>query len=195
MKLVSQSEFARMCGVSRQAVLKWKTSGMLVVQGKQVDVDATDERMRRYHTGGSPLRACANGAVDTRLTNRPAVDKKSVDLSTEDRDQRGNSSFAELDGTQEFDLSRAGLENRIGTAASILGFDVAIRGDDIDLRRDNASHFLLSGDSFDVHAYCALDQLRWWLNADEGVPEAFLPALPLLAKPFGTIGTAEVCNS
>ncbi len=68
MTLVSQSEFARMCGVSRQAVMKWKTAGRLVQQGKMIDVEATDKHMQRYHEGGSPLRRQAPDAVDKQLT-------------------------------------------------------------------------------------------------------------------------------
>lgn len=82
MTCVSQSEFARMCGVSRQAVMKWKLAGRLVLQGNQVDVEATDEHMQKYHEGGSPLRRQALDAVDTRLTKTEAVDKGGRKLST-----------------------------------------------------------------------------------------------------------------
>ncbi|QUP53561.1 hypothetical protein GO998_07170 [Ralstonia syzygii] len=79
---VSQSEFARMCGVSRQAVMKWKLAGRLVLQGNQVDVEATDKHMQKYHEGGSPLRRQALDAVDTRLTTARAVDNSGRKLST-----------------------------------------------------------------------------------------------------------------
>nr|CUV28860.1 conserved protein of unknown function [Ralstonia solanacearum] len=82
MTCVSQSEFARMCGVSRQAVMKWKLAGRLVLQGNQVDVEATDEHMQKYHEGGSPLRRQALDAVDTRLTKAGAVDNGRRKLST-----------------------------------------------------------------------------------------------------------------
>ena len=82
MTCVSQSEFARMCGVSRQAVMKWKLAGRLILQGNQVDVEATDEHMQKYHEGGSPLRRTALDAVDTRLTKSGAVDRGGRKLST-----------------------------------------------------------------------------------------------------------------
>jgi len=82
MTCVSQSEFARMCGVSRQAVMKWKLAGRLVLQGNLVDVEATDEHMQKYHEGGSPLRRQAVDAVDMRLTKAGEVDKGGRKLST-----------------------------------------------------------------------------------------------------------------
>ncbi|EIN02307.1 hypothetical protein WQE_04942 [Paraburkholderia hospita] len=188
MTLVSQSEFARMCGVSRQAVLKWKSAGRLVLQGSQVDVEATDKRMQQYHDGGSPLRRTAVDTVDSRLTKPRAVDKTSGDLSTE-------ALFRAIDGTQNFDFSRVGLEHRVTEAAGILGFDAQLNGDDIDLRRDGKSHFRCEGDSFDENAFCALDMLRWWLGAGSSIPAEFRAAIPLLARPFGTVATMNRCGA
>ena len=54
MALVKQSEFAELCGVSRQAVLNWKQEGKLVMQGARVDVDASLARLGRVRKGGSP---------------------------------------------------------------------------------------------------------------------------------------------
>jgi hypothetical protein len=184
MTYVSQSEFARMCGVSRQAVLKWKSAGRLVLQGNQVDVEATDERMQRYHEGGSPLRRGSVDTVDSRLTKACAVDKSDIDLSTASRSV----------GAQHFDFSRAGLQRRIGEAAGILEFEACFDSDDIDLRRAGKSHFLCAGDTFDENAYCALDMLRWWLNVDSGVPDWFRPAMDLLERPFGTAETQALCE-
>lgn len=188
MALVSQSEFARLCGVSRQAVLKWKSAGRLVLQGNQIDVEATDARMQRYHEGGSPLRKNAVDTVDNRLTNPGAVDKSSGNLSTE-------ALFRQLDGTQVFDFSRRSLENRVTKAANILGFDLRLKGDDIDLRRDGASFFLAEGDTFAENAFCALDMMRWSLGSLSHVPDELRAVVPLLARPFGTPETAELCGA
>ncbi len=188
MSLVSQSEFARMCGVTRQAVMKWKSAGRLVLQGNQVDVEATDERMQKYHIGGSPLRKSAVDTVDSRLTKPGAVDKSGADLSTA-------ALFAQFDGTEDFDFSRSGLERRIADVASVLGFELHLSGDDLDLRRGGASHFICEGDNFDENAFCALDMLRWWLGSDLVLAEELRPAIPLLARPFGTPATAELCGA
>lgn len=49
----SQAEFARRCGVSRKTVTSWKKAGRLVLQGDQVEVEATISMMDRNHKGGS----------------------------------------------------------------------------------------------------------------------------------------------
>lgn len=187
MTLVSQSEFARMCGVSRQAVLKWKSAGRLVLQGNQVDVEATDERMQRLHEGGSPLRRTLVDTVDSRLTNHRPVDKFRAVLSTDEV-------LAAIDGTRKFDFSRGGLTRRLTAATKILGFELVFDRDDIDLRRDGVSHFRCDGLTFDENAFIALDQLRWWLRGDQSISEAFQAAFPLLATPLGTPATAALCD-
>jgi hypothetical protein len=55
MTLVSQAVFARMCCTTPKTVTKWKQAGKLVLQGLQVDVEATDARMRQRHRSGSPI--------------------------------------------------------------------------------------------------------------------------------------------
>jgi hypothetical protein len=186
MKLVSQSEFARLCSVSRQAVLKWKAAGSLVLQGNQVDVDATDERMQRYHKGGSPMRRQPVDTVDGRLTTDRTVDKKRANLSTVRR-------LSELDGTLEFDFSREGLRERVTEAAHSLGFDPRFAGDDIELWLAAEPHFVCAGDPLEINAHCALEMLRWWLNEDP-VVRGGEDALALLARPFGSNATAAACG-
>jgi hypothetical protein len=186
MTFVSQSEFARMCGVSRQAVLRWKSAGRLVLQGNQVDVEATHLRMQRLRVGGSPLRRELVDTVDSRLTNQDPVDKNARNLSTDEE-------LAGVDGTQKFDFSRVGLTRRLTAVTKILGFEPAFDHDDIDLRLNGMSHFCCAGLTFDENAFIALDQLRWWFRGDQSVSEAFRAAIPLLATPLGTPTTAALC--
>ncbi len=181
---VSKSEFARMCGVSRQAVQKWEASGLLVLQGKEVDVIASHDHMQRYRVGGSPLR---QPPVDNGVNQLSTAGASSRDLSTDEL-------LSAVDGTKTFDFSRGGLARRMTTVAKILGFDLTIDGDDIDLRRNGESHFLCDGFTFEENAFCALDQLRWWLRADQAVPDALRSAIPLLARPFGTPATTALCD-
>jgi hypothetical protein len=54
MALVKQSEFASLCGVSRQAVLNWRRDKKLVMQGALIDVDASLARLGRIRKGGDP---------------------------------------------------------------------------------------------------------------------------------------------
>jgi hypothetical protein len=187
MTFVSQSEFARMCRVSRQAVLKWKSVGRLVLQGNQVDVEATHDRMQQYHEGGSPLRRAAVDAVDSRLTKPRAVDKNDRNLSTDE-------ALAAVDGARKFDFSRGGLTRRLTAVTKILGFELVFDGDDIDLRRNGISHFRGDSLTFEENAFIALDQLRWWLRGNQSVSETFRAAIPLLATPLGTPATAALCD-
>lgn len=113
MTCVSQSEFARMCGVSRQAVMKWKLAGRLVLQGNQVDVEATDKHMQKYHEGGSPLRRQPHDVVDTQLTKASVVDKGGRRLSTT---APATSVHAPRDQGRKRDPSVAGSKLRAGNA-------------------------------------------------------------------------------
>ncbi len=187
MTYVSQSEFARMCGVSRQAVLRWKSAGRLVLQGNQVDVEATDKRMQHLRVGGSPLRRKLVDTVDSRLTNDDPVDKTALNLSTDEV-------LAAIDGTRKFDFSRSGLTRRLTAVTKILGFELVFAGDDIDVRRDGISHFRCDGLTFDENAFIVLDQLRWWLRGDQSISETSQAAIPLLATPLGTPATAALCD-
>jgi hypothetical protein len=176
---VSKAEFARMCGVTRQAVQKWETSGCIVLQGKEVDVIASHDRMMRYRVGGSPLR---QPPVDNRVNQPSTASASSRDLSTDEL-------LAAVDGTRTFDFSHGGLTRRLTTVAEILGFDLIVDGDDIDLHRNGESHFLCDGFTFEENAFLALENLRWWLRGDQAVPDAFRPAIPLLGTPFGAPAT------
>lgn len=48
---VSQADFARLHEVSRKTVTVWKQKGLLVLQGKLVDVAASDELLRQHELG------------------------------------------------------------------------------------------------------------------------------------------------
>ena len=45
---INQSEFAKMHGVSRKTVTTWKARGWLVMEGDEVDVDASNKNIERY---------------------------------------------------------------------------------------------------------------------------------------------------
>ncbi len=45
---MNQAEFAKLHGVSRKTVTAWKARGWLVLDGEDIDVDASNERIRRY---------------------------------------------------------------------------------------------------------------------------------------------------
>ncbi|WP_175887519.1 hypothetical protein [Burkholderia contaminans] len=196
MTTVSQSAFASMCGVSRQMVSKWKSAGWLVLQGSAVDVEATDARMKKYYSKGSPVPVSALTAVDTGAasvdkpvsTARRSVNQAPAAVTAGER-------LALLDGTLSFEFSREALTARVEKAARFLGFEPRFDGDDIRLMFDGHLHFELVDDGFAVNAYCAIEMLRWWLAPDLPLRHEFEPALPLLARPFGIPETERACNA
>ncbi|QTP33676.1 hypothetical protein B7759_02279 [Burkholderia glumae] len=196
MTTVSQSAFASMCGVSRQMVSKWKSAGWLVLQGSAVDVDATHARMKKYYSKGSPVPASALAAVDTGVspvdkpvsTARHSVNRSPASATIGER-------LASLDGTIDFEFSREALRVRIVEAARILGWRVQFEDDGIWLGKGDLDPLTLDDDPFEVAAYVALETLRFFgLEADAPLAPKFEPALPLLAKPFGTPETERACN-
>lgn len=50
--LINQAGFAEMHGVSRKTVTGWKARGWLVVEGGQVDVDASNAILAKHRPGG-----------------------------------------------------------------------------------------------------------------------------------------------
>jgi len=73
MNLVSQAEFARMSGVSAKTISHWKKAGRLVLQGDQVDVEASRARLDKYRKGGAPI-------VTLGVTLPVTLDEKGNDL-------------------------------------------------------------------------------------------------------------------
>jgi hypothetical protein len=59
MPTVRQSEFARQHGVTRNAVLKWKNRGWLVMDGDLVDVEASNANLKKYRRTAAPSAARA----------------------------------------------------------------------------------------------------------------------------------------
>ncbi len=45
---MNQAEFAKLHGVSRKTVTAWKARGRLVLDGEDINVDASNERIRCY---------------------------------------------------------------------------------------------------------------------------------------------------
>lgn len=142
MDLVKQAEFALMCNVSRKTVTKWKAEGRLVLQGNLVDVEATEERMRRLRRGGSPVQKAPTKVVTQTVTQAARVTKegnKSVTQTAQGNNAagEGNSSDAQvtlpadeilrrlraLDWTQRFDWSPVAMNERARMAATCIGWE------------------------------------------------------------------------
>ena len=63
MTVCSQAEFARMHGVSKKSVTGWKARGWLVMDGKGVDVEASNEVLKKYRRDGLPVTQAGNDEV------------------------------------------------------------------------------------------------------------------------------------
>ena len=130
MTLVSQAEFARMCEVSRKTVTMWRNEQKLVLQGKQVDVEATDAYMKRYHRTGSAIKNPASKIVTpapAKVTNQSSQahfvtpkGNKSPALTTVGE---AEAQLLDLDWTQEFDWSPEALDQRARQAAQCIGWE------------------------------------------------------------------------
>ena len=48
MNVISQAQFARLYGVSRITVTKWKTCDWPVLSGKKVDIESSNARLAMY---------------------------------------------------------------------------------------------------------------------------------------------------
>ena len=94
MTLVSQSEYARMHGVTPQALQKWKKSGWLIFVGKKVDVDRSDKNVGKYRSIINQQSIAPeiiqeiSDSVDSGKTEESAVDdiitKLDIDTSYDD---------------------------------------------------------------------------------------------------------------
>nr|KVH30866.1 hypothetical protein WS87_26740 [Burkholderia sp. MSMB0856] len=186
-----------MCSVSRQMVSKWKSAGWLVLQGSAVDVEATDARMKKYYSKGSPVPASALSVVDTgaaSVDKLAATTRYSVNHSS--AAATAGARLAMLDGTLSFAFSQDALRSRIDKVARILGWQVRFEGEGILLGKGGMDPVMLSDDPFEVSAYVALETLRVvGLDLDAPLAPVHEPALPLLAKPFGTPATEQACNA
>ncbi|MBP6083480.1 MAG: hypothetical protein KA732_19690 [Providencia sp.] len=52
---MNQSDFAKLHGVSRKTITMWKSRGWLVIDGDEIDVDASNENIERYRKSPSAL--------------------------------------------------------------------------------------------------------------------------------------------
>jgi hypothetical protein len=128
MAFVKQSEFAELCGVSRQAVLNWKQEGKLVMQGARVDVDASLARLGRIRKGGSPVATdAAPATVDIDLqpgeTIEQAADRLVGDIDVNatsfDEARRVKEVYLALLNRLEFE-QKSGVLVDLETASTIL---------------------------------------------------------------------------
>lgn len=118
---MNQSEFAALHGVSRKTVTKWKERGWLVFAGEDLDVDASNELLKKYRRDGSP-------AVTSPVTQEAAGNtRKSVTQVASEVELGAGEDAADaadriLAGNVEllnFDEARCFKENYLGLKAQL----------------------------------------------------------------------------
>jgi hypothetical protein len=129
MAFVKQSEFAELCGVSRQAVLNWKQEGKLVMQGARVDVDASLARLGRVRKGGSPVTSPPTAASSVEIDIQPGetidqaaerlVGEIDVDGTSFDEARRIKEVYLALLNRLEFE-QKSGALVELKTASTVL---------------------------------------------------------------------------
>jgi hypothetical protein len=135
MTLVTQAEYARRLGVTPAAVSQWKSTGLLVLQGRKVDMEASDARLAYYRREGLPDvlngnytvkrgRPAAGTAVDLAALAEAARNIQPVKLRCVEIEQR----LAALDWTLAFDWSDEAQDERARLAARCVGFE-AVQSD------------------------------------------------------------------
>lgn len=121
METMTQADFARRHDVSRKTVTKWKQTGLVVMAGESVDVEASDQRLRKYRFAedgraqrGARKQAARFGDVPTgriQLTEAEILRR-----------------LRALDWGQDFDWSEDAQVERACLAARCIGFE-AVRSD------------------------------------------------------------------
>jgi hypothetical protein len=208
MTLMSLAQFSRRVGKSRAAVTQWKNAGRLVMQGDQVDVEASEAYLQRYRREGKPAvvdgdpvvkrgRPRVKHDVDTeaQLNNGP------VCLTCDEIEER----LRQLDWKRTFDWSDAAQHQRAVDAARCVGWE-AVQSD---LRDDGhwggyqlripghewgavksggvSVDAVAAGHGYELSVWDVLKACRDELEPiDEGDVSKVVPAfLPVLAHPFG----------
>jgi hypothetical protein len=207
MTLVSQAVFARMCKTTPKTVTKWKQEERLVMQGLLVDVEATEELMKRYRRKGSPIVLSATevskkGNARNKGSNNDGVthlqgNDQIVTLSCTEILER----LQLLDWTKEFDWSSEAVLQRARDAAKCIGWE-AVESDTRDdghwggfqLRItkcviDNVlkAGAIPAGHGYELSSIEVLYKVREEIEADfdlSDTMEVDLTLLPLLAHPF-----------
>lgn len=72
MTTITQAEYARRHNVSRKTVTAWKTSGLITMTEGGVDVEASDERLRKYRNQYDERAQRGKAPGVTQTAKRPA---------------------------------------------------------------------------------------------------------------------------
>lgn len=122
--LMTKSEYAKHRGVSRQTVYKWIESGELVMDGKKIDVEATERRQ------GSGETSQEDGNKYEDIWPERTVEMKWRDFWR---------SVLDYDGKATAPVTEEDAEKRVEIAAREMGYDVELL--------EEGGFYLTDGDS------------------------------------------------
>jgi hypothetical protein len=198
MTLVSQAEYGRRLGVSRASISQWKKAGRLVLQGEQVDVEASDAKLKRFRHAGLPEINTENQSVKR---GRPSVKQKDP-LNN----QSANLTFNEiahrlqaLDWQQSFQWSDEARADRARLAAECIGWEAVESqqrddghhgGFQLRIKGAETCNSIAAGYGFELSAeevlYECRDEILPSPHDDDGedLYTVRLDLLHVLAKPF-----------
>lgn len=208
MTLVSLAEYARRVGKTRAAISQWKKAGRLVLQGDQVDVEATDAYLKRYRRAGLPEidpqpKPVKRGRPSVKQSGKSVkqpdaaqLNSESVNLTCVEVAQR----LAALDWAQTFDWSPEAQDKRARLAAQCIGWEAVtspIRDDghwggyQLRIPAHIEAHGLTedaipAGHGFELYPIQVLKVCREELEPIyvDDTMTVRLDLLPLLARPF-----------
>ncbi|WP_310630811.1 hypothetical protein [Paraburkholderia sp.] len=118
---MNQSEFAALHGVSRKTVTKWKERGWLVFAGDELDVDASNDLLKKYRRDGAPAVTSPVTQEATGNT-RKSVTQVASEVELGAGEDAADAADRILAGNVEllnFDEARCFKENYLGLKAQL----------------------------------------------------------------------------
>ncbi|MGV8002830.1 RNA polymerase subunit sigma-70 [Photorhabdus temperata subsp. temperata] len=108
---MNQSEFAKLHGVSRKTVTQWKARGWLVLNGEDIDVDASNANVERYRKSVTRPDKKTTGNKQGNKSGNRSQGNKSDSGRTESPTKIVERMIAEKGATMTFDEARTLKEN------------------------------------------------------------------------------------
>ncbi|NHB89596.1 RNA polymerase subunit sigma-70 [Photorhabdus tasmaniensis] len=108
---MNQSEFAKLHGVSRKTVTQWKARGWLVLDGDDIDVDASNANVERYRKSVTRTDNKIEGNKQSNKSGNRSQGNKSDSGRTESATKIVERMIAENGATMTFDEARTLKEN------------------------------------------------------------------------------------
>ncbi|MEY0015245.1 RNA polymerase subunit sigma-70 [Providencia rettgeri] len=112
---MNQSDFAKLHGVSRKTITIWKSRGWLVMDGDEIDVDASNEKIKRYRKSSS----ASEHKAKPKKTKRGQLSEPADESPT----QTAERLIREMGANMSFDEARTMKENYLALLSQ-LDYDI-----------------------------------------------------------------------